>query len=620
MRNQTANRRAKAARKMMRGLSLLLASFSMILGGGCGATSSGKSSGSGGGSGGSGGGSGGSSNPSVMISPTGANVRLGATQQFSAAVTGEANDDVTWSVNNVAGGDASSGKISASGLYSAPASLPNPNSVTITAASASDSSLTGSATVDVLNPIPSLSAIQPSSVTTGAFSLTVTGSDFVSGAQVMMAGTALNTSFVSATQLTVTGNATSPGTFAVSVTNPDPGSASSGSLNLQINAAVNNSACSQISLGQGASLNGFLPFPADNAWNTDISNAPVDPNSSAIINFIGPSVVLHPDFGSGLYQGSSIGIPYVVVGTGQPFVPIVFTAYGDESDPGPMPVPATAPIEGYPNPGSGDRHVLVLDNANCWLYELYSSYPNSDDSWNAASAAVWDLLNYNQRPYTWTSADAAGLSIFAGLVRYDEVAAGQINHAIRFTLQNSQAGFVLPATHWAATSTNPDAAPMGMRMRLKASFDISGFSPANQVILTALQKYGMIMADNGSSMYISGAPDDSWNNDDLHLLDGVTASDFDVVQMGTIYTASNVPQGAAPTINSFRATATSVSAGTPVTLNWSTSSASYLIVSPDIGATRGTSVSVTPTQTTTYTLYATNAFGRSTATVTITVQ
>jgi hypothetical protein len=161
---------------------------------------------------------------------------------------------------------------------------------------------------------------------------------------------------------------------------------------------------------------------------------------------------------------------------------------------------------------------------------------------------------------------------------------------------------------------------MGMRMRLQASFDISGFSPANQVILTALKKYGMIMADNGSSMYISGAPDDRWDNDDLHLLDGVTASDFDVVLMGTIYTASNVPQGAAPTIDSFTASSTSVSAGTPVTLNWSTASASYLIVSPDVGAVRGTSVTVTPSATTTYTLYATNAFGRTTATVSITVQ
>ena len=293
---------------------------------------------------------------------------------------------------------------------------------------------------------------------------------------------------------------------------------------------------------------------------------------------------------------ASIGIPYVVVGSGQPLVPVDFTAYGDESDPGPMPVPSDAPIEGYPNPGSGDRHVLVLDNSNCWLYELYSSYPNGDGSWNAASAAVWDLLNYNDRPYTWTSADAAGLSIFAGLVRYDEVAAGEIKHAIRVTFSQSRAAFVLPATHWASNSTNANAPPMGMRLRLKANFDISGFSAANQVILTALKKYGMINADNGSSMYISGAPDDRWSNDDLHLLNGVSTSNFEVVKMDTIYTASNVPQGSAPTINSFTASSTSVSAGTPVTLDWNTSSASYLVVSPGAGAVRGTSVTVTPAQ------------------------
>jgi hypothetical protein len=161
--------------------------------------------------------------------------------------------------------------------------------------------------------------------------------------------------------------------------------------------------------------------------------------------------------------------------------------------------------------------VLVLDNNNCWLYELYSSYPNAA-SWNAASAAVWDLIADEQRPYTWTSADAAGLPIFPGLARYDEVAAGQINHALRFTLQSSRAAFVPPASHWAANSSNALAAPMGMRLRLKASFDISSFSAANQVILTALKKYGMIMADNGSSMYISGAPNDNWNNSDLHNL------------------------------------------------------------------------------------------------------
>ncbi|HXW18375.1 MAG TPA: IPT/TIG domain-containing protein [Candidatus Acidoferrales bacterium] len=605
----------RATKSVQRATLIFYAAIAAILMMGCGAVSGGKS----GSSSGSGSGSGGS-NPSVTISPTGANLRVGGTQQFTATVTGEASSNVAWSVNGTVGGSATSGMISTAGLYTAPPVVPSPNAVTIEAVSASDSSLSSSVTVDVLNPIPSISGIQPSPITTGAFSITVSGSNFVAGAQVTLAGSALTTAFVSSTQLTATGNASTAGTFAVTVVNPNPGSASSNSVNLQVNSTVNTSACSQISLGQGASLNGFIPFPSDNAWNTDISAADIDPNSAAYINFIGPSVILHPDFGSGEYDGSSIGIPYVVVGAGQAFVPIDFTAYGDESDPGPMPVPSDAPIEGYPNPGSGDRHVLVLDNSNCWLYELYSSYPNSDGSWNAASAAVWDLLNNEQRPYTWTSADAAGLSIFAGLVRYDEVASGAIHHAIRFTLQNSQAAFVLPATHWAATSTNSYAAPMGMRLRLKASFDISGFSATNQVILTALQQYGMIMADNGSSMYISGAPDDNWNNSDLHLLDGVTASDFEVVKMDTIYTASNVPQGAAPTINSFTASATTVSAGTPVTLNWSTTSASYLIVSPEVGATRGTSVSVTPSATTAYTLYATNAFGRSTATLTVTVQ
>jgi len=380
----------------------------------------------------------------------------------------------------------------------------------------------------------------------------------------------------------------------------------------------NSSACSAISLGQGGSLNGFLPFPADNTWNQDISASAVDPNSAAIINFIGPSIGLHPDFGSGLYNGSDMGIPYVVVGSSQAPVNINFTAYGDESDPGPMPVPANAPIEGDPNPGNGDRHVLVLDNANCWLYELYSSYPNADGSWNAGSAAVWDLLADEQRPWTWTSADAAGLPIFAGLARYDEVASGQIRHALRFTLAQSRAAFVPPASHWASNTSNASAAPMGMRLRLKASYDISGFSANNQVILTALKKYGMIMADNGSSMYISGAPDSRWDNNDLHNLGQVTASAFEVVQMNPIYTASNVPQGAAPVITSFSAAPATVAAGTPVTLSWN-STGTYLLISPQLGPVRGNQVTVSPAQTTTYTLYATNPYGRTTATVTVTV-
>ena len=380
-----------------------------------------------------------------------------------------------------------------------------------------------------------------------------------------------------------------------------------------------NTACKVISTGQGASLNGFVPFPASSPWNQDISGANVDPNSDAIISYIGGSIGLHPDFGSGEYQGSYMGIPYFVVDGTQSLVNISYTQSGDESDPGPMPIPANAPIEGYPNPGDGDRHVLVIDNANCFLYEMYSSYPNSDGSWNAGSAAVWDLQNGEQRPWTWTSADAAGLPIFPGLIRYDEVAAGAIKHAIRFTLPKSEAAMVPPASHWAATASGSPI-PMGMRMRLKQSYNISSFSANVQVILTALKTYGVIMADNGSAMYLSGAPDDRWDNDDLHNLSQVPASAFEVVQMNPIYTSSNVPQGAAPAITSFTASSTSVSAGTQVTLNWQANGAGYYVVSPGMGAVRGSSTTVTPSQTTTYTLYATNQYGRTTATVTVTVQ
>ena len=377
--------------------------------------------------------------------------------------------------------------------------------------------------------------------------------------------------------------------------------------------------CSGMSLGRGASLNGFIPFPTDNPWNQDISNAPVDPNSDAIINFIGASTTLHPDFGAGLYSGSTIGIPYIVVGN-SPFVNIIYTAYGDESDPGPMPIPANAPIEGYPNPGNGDRHVLVLDRKNCWLYELYSSYPKPNGSWAAGSGTVWDLLNDEQRPYTWTSADAAGLPIFPGLARYDEVASGKIQHALRFTLQYSREAFTPPASHWAPNSSDSFAAPMGMRIRLKSSYDISTFPPQSQVILAAMKQYGMIMADNGSSMYISGDPDNRWSNDDLGALKSVPTSAFEDILMDPIYTPDNLPQGQAPLITSITANPPTISAGGTSTLSWTSTGSSYYVVSPQIGAVRGTSVAVHPTKTTTYTLFATNAFGRTTSKVTVTVQ
>jgi len=377
--------------------------------------------------------------------------------------------------------------------------------------------------------------------------------------------------------------------------------------------------CSVMSLGRAANLHGFVAFPADNAWNQDISSAPVDPNSSSIISFIGDSTPLHPDFGAGLYAGQTIGIPYIVV-SGSPLVSVKYTAYGNESDPGPMPVPKNAPIEGYPKPGNGDRHVLVLDRDNCWLYELYQSYLQTDGSWKASSGSVWDLLNDEQRPYTWTSADAAGLPVFAGLARYDEVASGQIKHALRFTLQSSEAAFTPPASHWAGNSTNAYAAPMGMRMRLKSSYDITSFPPQSQVILAALKKYGMIMADNGSSMYLSGDPDNRWNNDDLDALKQVPASAFEVMVINPLYTPSNVPTGPSPVINSFTANPSTVSAGQSATLSWNVTGVSYFVISPQVGALRGNSTVVSPTVTTTYTLYGTNQFGRSTARIKVTVQ
>jgi len=376
--------------------------------------------------------------------------------------------------------------------------------------------------------------------------------------------------------------------------------------------------CSGMTVGQLTSLNGFVPFPSDNLWNKDISALPVDPNSANIINFIGSTVTLHPDFGAGTFHNQTIGIPYQVVAGTQAKVNVTLGLYADESDPGPEPIAANALIEGYPKPGNGDRHVLVLDKDGCWLYELFNASVKNG-VWSADQASIWDMTIDDQRPYTWTSADAAGLPVFVGLARYDEVAAGAINHALRFTVPTSQRAFVLPATHWASTNTSTSAPPMGTRLRLKASFDISGFPADDQVILTALKKYGMILADNGSAIFMSGAPDNRWNNNDLNLLKSITAANFEVVQQGTIYTPGNIPTGSAPTISSFTANPTSISAGQPVTLSWTVSNSTYNIISPQVGPVRGSSVVVNPTATTTYTLNSTNQFDRTTSTVTVTV-
>lgn len=289
-------------------------------------------------------------------------------------------------------------------------------------------------------------------------------------------------------------------------------------------------------LGAGASLHGRRPLPPDNPWNQDISNSPVDPNSANLIASIGLDAALHPDFGT-VYNGAPNGIPYIVVAGTQPLVPVSFRSYGSESDAGPYPVPRNAPIEGGPN-ATGDRHVLVIDRDRWKLYEMFSATPvNNGASWTAAGAAAFDLNSNALRPAGWTSADAAGLPIFPGLVRYDEVfEQREIKHALRFTVPHSRRGYVFPARHFASDDPNSRLPPMGMRVRLKASFDISKYSPANQVILLALQKYGMFVADNGPGWFLSGAPDPRWSNDDLGMLKTIKGSNFEVVKMRTVVT------------------------------------------------------------------------------------
>ena len=275
-------------------------------------------------------------------------------------------------------------------------------------------------------------------------------------------------------------------------------------------------------------LGNLQVFPANNPWNTDISKEATDPNSDNIIASIGNNVNLHPDFGT-VWENSPIGIPYNLVGKNQPLAIIKFQ-YTSESDPGPYPIPPDALTE-----SGTDKHILVIDTANLKLYELFNATRNQDNSWNAGSGAVFDLTSNTLRPDYWTSADAAGLPIFPGLVRYDEVVVkGVINHALRFTVQHTRNSFIHPATHAASNSNNNNYPPMGMRVRLKSGFDISGFAPHVQVILLALKKYGMFVADNGSNWYISGAPDSRWDDDELGELKSIPGNNFEVVKMGTV--------------------------------------------------------------------------------------
>lgn len=299
----------------------------------------------------------------------------------------------------------------------------------------------------------------------------------------------------------------------------------------------------------GPTIAGCQVFPNDNIWNTPVNTLPVHANSSMYVNNIGASTNMHADFGAGVWppgSDSPIGIPFVVVPGTQKNVAIRYTDYGNESDPGPFPIPTYAPVEGGPN-SDGDRHVLVINKDTCKLYELYAAYPQPDGSWNASSGAKYDLnANGPLRQAGWTSADAAGLPILPGLVRYDEVVSGQINHAIRFTAPCTQNAYVWPARHRAG-SCGTSYPPMGQRFRLKASFNILGAPASVQVILKAMQKYGLILADNGSAWYISGAPDERWNNDALHWLDSnLPGSAFEAVDSSSLMIDQNSGQSRQP--------------------------------------------------------------------------
>ena len=271
-------------------------------------------------------------------------------------------------------------------------------------------------------------------------------------------------------------------------------------------------------------------LPTNNIWNTPIDTAPLDATATNVFrSSVSSTRGLHADFGSGLWDGGPIGIPYIVVSGTQTRVPVTFD-YWDESDPGPYPIPPNAPIEGGAS-STGDRHVIVVDRDTWTLYELFYAWPQANGSWTAGSGAVFDLNSNALRPAGWTSADAAGLPILPGLVRFEEVTAGEIAHALRFTVSRTRRAYISPARHWASTDTSSLRPPMGMRVRLKAGVNISTYPASAQVILRALKKYGMIVADNGSDWYVTGTADARWNDGELNTLKALRGSDFEVVRM-----------------------------------------------------------------------------------------
>lgn len=281
-------------------------------------------------------------------------------------------------------------------------------------------------------------------------------------------------------------------------------------------------------------------FPADSHWHADVRRLPVLANSTAMVATVGADSALKADFGSGTWDGGPIGIPYVVVPGDQPEVRVTFDD-ADESDPGPYPIPPNPPIEGGPD-ADGDRHVIVVDEGACRLYELYAAHPAGGGRWTAGSGAVWDLRSHALRPAGWTSADAAGLPILPGLVRYDEVAAGKVEHAIRMTVPVSRKSYVWPARHQAGSTTSADAPAMGQRFRLKATVDERSFPASVRPIIRALKTYGAINADNGSAWFMSGVPDPRWRNDDLQALRRLQGRDFEAIDASSLRVSAHSGQ------------------------------------------------------------------------------
>jgi len=288
-------------------------------------------------------------------------------------------------------------------------------------------------------------------------------------------------------------------------------------------------------LSSGPTIAGCPVFPPDNIWNARVDRLPLDPKSQAYIQSVGADKPVHTDFGSGTYDGGPVGTPFVSVPGNQKRVRVVFD-YRDQSDLSNYPIPANPPIEGGPN-SKGDRHILIVDRDNCVLWEIYDAHPQTDGSWKAGSGAIFDLTCNCLRPDGWTSADAAGLPILPGLVRYEEVASGEIRHALRFSAPRTRNYAVWPARHFASKLTDPDLPPLGQRFRLKAGFSLSGYSPEAQVILRALQEYGMMLADNGGAWFVSGAPDERWRNSALEELKRVKGSDFEAVDVSDLFVA-----------------------------------------------------------------------------------